>query len=253
MSTTTTAIPAATAAKPPYIILPGHRTYFGGKGSDGTYQKIINQLPPHENFISGCLGACYVMRHKRPAPRLNVGVDVNAEVVEMWRAASFPEESDFFFYNWDVVNYLDMISERFDTEKQQRTLIYLDPPYPLSARRSDRKRYANEMTDDQHSRLLDTILKMPNFLIAISSYPNDLYEHRLYDWRCIEWQSQTRRGPATEVLWMNYPEPKALHDYTYLGDDFREREAIKKRVGSLRRKIERLSDIERNFLLNSLK
>lgn len=238
--------------KPPYITLPGHRTYFGGKGSDGTYQKIINQLPPHENFISGCLGACYVMRHKRPAPRLNVGVDVHPGVVDMWRAAQFPEGSDFFFYNWDVVNYLDMIEERFDLEKKEKTVIYLDPPYPLSARRCDRKRYPNEMTDEDHCRLLDTIRRMGNFRIAISSYPNEMYDIMLSGWRRIEWQSQTRRGLATEVLWMNYPEQERLHDYTYLGDDFREREAIKKRVSSLRRKIQKLSPIERNALLDGL-
>jgi len=29
---------------------------------------------------------------------------------------------------------------------------------------------------------------------------------------------------VTEYLWCNYPAPTALHDYRYLGKDFRERE-----------------------------
>ena len=32
----------------------------------------------------------------------------------------------------------------------------------------------------------------------------------------------------TEYLWCNYPAPMALHDYRYLGKDFRERERIKR-------------------------
>ena len=40
----------------------------------------------------------------------------------------------------------------------------------------------------------------------------------------------TRGGRlATEWVWMNYPEPIALHDYRYLGEDFREREPIKRK------------------------
>ena len=42
-------------------------SYYGGKSGAGIYQQIINQIPPHEAFISGCLGYCGIMRHKRPA------------------------------------------------------------------------------------------------------------------------------------------------------------------------------------------
>ena len=72
-------------------------------------------------------------------------------------------------------------------------------------------------------------------MVMISGYWSALYADALQGWHTVSFQAMTRSGkPATEWLWMNYPEPAALHDYRYLGADFRERERIKKRcaVGS---------------------
>lgn len=42
----------------PYVDVPDIDTYFGGKGGSGVYQAIINQIPPHNSFVSGFLGHC---------------------------------------------------------------------------------------------------------------------------------------------------------------------------------------------------
>lgn len=86
-------------------------------------------------------------------------------------------------------------------------------------------------------------------MVAISSYPNEMYATELKNWRSITFQSTTRQGQATEVLYMNYDEPKRLHDYTYLGEDFRQRELIKKKYNSMKGKISRLSPLEKEMLL----
>jgi hypothetical protein len=49
-------------------------TYPGGKNGAGVYQKIINQMPPHQVYIEPFLGGAAIMRLKRPAP-LNIGID----------------------------------------------------------------------------------------------------------------------------------------------------------------------------------
>lgn len=74
----------------------------------------------------------------------------------------------------------------------------------------------------------------------------------LSSWRRIEFSSMTRQGPAIEHLYMNYPPPKKLHDYSYLGDDYRQRENIKNKQASLTRKISQLPPLERQKLFHSL-
>jgi len=52
----------------------------------------------------------------------------------------------------------------------------------------------------------------------ISGYWSELYARELKNWRSISFQAMTRGGfVATEWLWMNYPEPFELHDYSFLG------------------------------------
>ena len=63
----------------------------------------------------------------------------------------------------------------------------------------------------------------------------------------------TRGGtPATEWVWMNYPEPLALHDYRYLGDDFGERQRIKRKVQRWTSRLQAMPRLERQALLAAL-
>jgi hypothetical protein len=88
--------------------------------------------------------------------------------------------------------------------------------------------------------------------VALSSYNNSLYSEALEGWRKIEFKSQTRHGSATEVLFMNYPEPEALHDYSYLGNDYRERERIRRKILRHVDGLKRLPTHERQAILNAL-
>ena len=51
---------------------------------------------------------------------------------------------------------------------------------------------------------------------------------------------------------MSYPTPIALHDYQYLGEDFRERERIKRKIGRWQGKLKKMSRLERQALLCAL-
>jgi hypothetical protein len=106
-------------------------------------------------------------------------------------------------------------------------LIYCDPPYVRGSRRARGRLYAYEMDDHQHEDLL-TILRGLPCAVMLSGYDTPLYRDRLRDWRTVTFQTMTRGGSATEVLWMNYPEPTSLHDYQYVGGNFRARERQKR-------------------------
>ena len=56
----------------------------------------------------------------------------------------------------------------------------------------------------------------------------------------------------TARIWMNYPPPVELHDYRYLGDDFRERERITKITKNWVARLKKKPVLERNALLSAM-
>lgn len=240
--------------KPPYFN-PDIPTYFGGKGSPGTYQTIINHIPPHDYFISLCLGNCAVMRYKKPA-QSNFGFDPDPEVIRKWEELKINSLS---LYNGSFLDW-DFMFDDLHPIYSSPTFIYVDPPYLLSSRKDSRNRYKYEMKKSDHIHLLDLLvtnfLFQKNIFIAVSCYPNQLYKKILgrAGWHKIEFQSSTRRGMATEQLWMNYDikDVGELHDYSYLGETFRDRERIKRKQQSLLRKYRQLTSLEQAMFRQSL-
>ena len=82
------------------------------------------------------------------------------------------------------------------------TFIYIDPPYLQDTRKG--YLYNNEMTDEQHVKLLQ-IVKESDCKIMISAYENELYNTELIGWR-KEYKSTTAEcsKKRTETLYMNY-------------------------------------------------
>jgi DNA adenine methylase len=90
-------------------------------------------------------------------------------------------------------------------------------------------------------------------MVLISGYWSTLYANALKEWRSVSFQAMTRGGhPATEWLWYNYPEPIALHDYRYLGVDFRERERIRRKKQRWVRRLHAMPILERRALLAAI-
>lgn len=86
------------------------------------------------------------------------------------------------------------------------TLMYLDPPYVLSSRRSG-KLYVQEFTNEDQKRLLGLITES-KAKIVISGYASALYDEALKDWHRDTAMSQTTSAElAEEVIWMNYDPP----------------------------------------------
>jgi len=202
-------------------------TYFGGKGGAGTYQTIINHIRPHDCYIEPYLGGGSIMLSKRPAT-INIGNDVDSEVIAVWK------KNRLSWLNLFNRPALDLLQDFIDSDyfsQWERVCIYLDPPYPLSSRKRQQKVYRYEMTDEQHRQLLGIIRQLPAHVdVLISTYPNTLYAQMLEDWYLVKFYSQTRRGRALEYLYLNYPVVDQLHDTGYVGQDFRERGRIKKKV-----------------------
>lgn len=83
-------------------------------------------------------------------------------------------------------------------------LIYADPPYLFSSRKTTRL-YRHEMGEiPQHEALLN-VLKSHKGLVLLSGYDNELYNESLVGWYKVQFQSTNARSLAcTETLWMNF-------------------------------------------------
>lgn len=216
--------------------------YPGGKNGAGVYQTIINLMPPHQVYIEPFLGGGAIMRLKRPAS-LNIGIDRDAAAVKKISAelaTRGDSGSKFRILTGNGIGFL----ERHEFTGQE--LVYCDPPY-LKSTRTSGDLYRFEMTDTQHARLLDVLKALP-CAVMISGYYSDAYSQALANWNFHTFTGQTRGGPRTEWVWYNF-EPAALHDYRYLGTNFRERERIKRKKSRWLSRLNSMNQFERQALL----
>lgn len=222
-------------------------SYDGGKGGAGIYQWIINQIPPHRRYIDLFLGHSAVLRYKRPAEQ-QIGIELSERVIAEYWGCGIP---DLTIICGDALQLLNTAGVIADIDEQ--TLIYADPPYLMETRSHQQQLYQFEFAErEQHIALLSRLKELP-CLVAISGYYSDLYAELLTGWRTSTFKTVNRAGkPATEWLWMNYPKPLELHDYRYLGRNFRERERIKRKKQRWTARLRGMPDLERYALMEAV-
>jgi site-specific DNA-adenine methylase len=227
------------------------KSYNGGKESDGTYQKIINLMPPHDIYIEAFLGNGAIFRNKKPAFISSIGIDLDTAVFLEWQ---YIQPAGLTLINTDAIRWLENFATMASIFKKigARSLIYLDPPYPKQSRKNQKDLYKHEMDTPGHTKLLN-VARSIDANVIISSYPNELYNQVLKDWNTIEFTATTRGGTATEKVWYNYQTPTELHDYQYIGNDYREREQLKGIVSRNVTKFKRLPAVQRNAIIHELR
>lgn len=173
------------------------------------------------------------MRHKLSAVR-NIGIDADPKVVSGWHARKMPGIEL-------VCGRAEDFLARYDFRGDE--LVYSDPPYHPHTRRRARV-YTHDYTVEDHERLLVLLTSLP-CMVILSGYANPLYSSALSGWRRRTFQAKTHAGIREETLWFNFEPPQVLHDSRYLGNNFRERQSMKRRVHRLQDKVRRMPAIER--------
>lgn len=213
--------------------------YPGGKGN--CYQHIINLMPPHKIYIETHIGGGSVFENKKPSMS-TIGIDADAAVIEYWKNKNLPAAT---FINGDARSEINKI------ELKGEELIYADPPYMMSTRKGGRL-YKHEYTDDDHIDLLN-VLKKAQCPVIISGYRSSLYMESLQGWEYKEFQSQTRQGTVTESVWYNFKEAGKKADYSHIGDNFRERERVKRKRKRWLKNFKKLPPAERWAIYEELR
>ena len=215
--------------------------YPGGKGQ--FYQKFINLMPPHEVYIESHLGGGAELLKKLRAKK-NIGIEIDPNVIKRW---STTPEKNLELIHADAVEYL----KRYHFTGKE--LVYCDPPYLRETRKKYYPLYKYEYTYEQHVELLELIQSLP-CMVMISGYESTLYKQYLKGWHTYCFQAFANHHMATEWIWMNYPIPPGeLHDYRYLGDNFRERERIKLRSKYWLARLKKMPVLERNALFSNIR
>ena len=189
--------------------------YPGGKFR--CYQKLINLIPPHRVYIETHLGGGAILRNKAAAER-TIGIDRDPAVIRMFAGQFGPS---YRFVEGAAEPFLESYSFRGDE------FVYADPPYWPATRRSPRSPYRYDYSEAEHLNLLRMFrsLQCP---VMISGYANAAYDAALPGWARLAFIGTSHTGRREETVWLNYT-PTILHDIRFLGDTFRERQAIKRK------------------------
>lgn len=230
-------------------------SYPGGKAGSGVYQRLINEIPPHDTYIAAFAGRDAIARWMRPAEQV-ILIDRDPRPLDWW-AEYFPR---FELHNCDAIEWL---RHRFgltryppgcdaqSSDQRSQTFAFFDPPYPLGTRSSG-PMYRHEMSDDDHVRLLELVRSLP-CMVMICSYMSKAYAAALHDWRSFKYTSVARNGEKrTEIAWCNYPAPTVLHDTRFVGENKREREKVRRRIRRLSSTLAALPTHVRQAVIDAL-
>ena len=230
---------------PPPLLLKAPRPIVGSKAAAGVAERIVSELPRHEIYVEAFAGLAAVGRLKAPS---TIDVFIEQDLRRAQDLASLLKARG----DRAQVICADALKVLVPERIPAAAVLYCDPPYLLETRRSRRRYYQCDWLGlEQHQRFLAWVRALP-CRVLVSHYPCPLYDRALKDWRSIQFTAGTRRGRATESLWMNYPESADRHDTRFTGAGFRERERIKRKARRWARRLISLPLAERAAVLQAV-
>lgn len=213
-------------------------SYYGGKGQGGTLRQLINVIPPHDYYVEPFLGRGRLFEAKRPAGRWSYGFELDPRLVAGWKARC---RMDLIVEQRDGLQALRELLDRWSAEgvPPERVVVYCDPPYLMHTRRWKVPVYHREWSEEDHIAFL-AMLPALKARVIVSHLPCEEYATALSAWHTFTFNNKTRKGVQLEQVWTNYRPGADLHEYTYVGNTFRERERIKRQLAILCKRFDAL-------------
>lgn len=213
--------------------------YPGAKGSAGTAQQIISQIPRCIRFIDALCGSATVGAKVYGCEViLN---DLNKDTIDK---LVYTSDENITVYNLD---YREMIS-KYDLPG---SVFYFDAPYLFETRKSKKPIYKYEWQDSDHSDFLQLVNRIKSPCI-VSHYPCKMYDNALKNWRQVVFNSMTYGGLRKESIWMNFSPPVLLQCPDSVGNNFTDRQRIKRKTARLMYKLDKETPANRAAILSSI-
>jgi hypothetical protein len=233
------------------VVAMGSR-FVGAKGGAGVWQRIISEMPAHDLYVEAFAGTAQVLLHKRPA-KASLAIDSDAaacaSLTSTLAKSGERGHAGITVIHGEAISWL--AGQRFTG----RTLLYCDPPYLRSVRTTQRDYYREEFdSPKQHRELLSLLLTIDpgKCAVMLSGYRSALYDALLEHWRRIDYRAGTRGGVRVESLWLNFPPATELHDFRFVGRDFRERERLKRKKARWLARLEKMPALERAAVIAAI-
>lgn len=213
--------------------------YVGNKGGQGIRENLINYIPCSHRYFSLFYGAGGLENCKYLNGTHWVCAEKNID------NKKYETKRAVIVYN----DYKDLIEDFYFNASD---FIFADPPYLLSTRINQRRYYKYEFEIQDHIEFLNYVISL-KARILITHPSCDLYSEKLKDWVKVPFSYMTRNGMYNDCIWMNYtPGSIELYNYDCLGNNFTERQQIKRRNNNLLNKIENLPFHERKKVLREI-
>ncbi len=231
-------------------------TYDGGKNGEGVYQRLINQITPHDVLIECFAGSMAISRRIKPA-LVNIGIDKDARTLAAVQTAATAVATRLTLFEGDALELVPWLVRIF-MNAGARVFVYADPPYLMQTRSWQQPLYRHEFeTPEEHKELLAMLDALP-CNVMLSGYNSELYQ-RFFNgprgvekWREFDYTAGSHGGARVEWCWCNYPDPVALHDYSYLGKDNTDRQRIKRKIENRVRLLRACPPLERAAIIQAV-
>jgi DNA adenine methylase len=178
---------------------------------DTCYEPASNSLEQARRWLV----RCWIGRsgtRGRAGWRHDVSASRNSHMPDTWKQLPFRIRNIAKRFRDAQIEHrpaLEVI-QRFN---KPRTLIYVDPPYPLETRSGPM--YRHEMSNDDHVALLEVLVNHPA-MIVVSGYACALYDEALNNWYRVTTRALADNGgERQEILWINPVAADALEERSW--------------------------------------
>lgn len=213
-------------------------SYPGRKGGSGSWQKIISEIPKCTRFVEAMAGSA-IISSLVTGCQIIIN-DLDKDVIDGIRVKGNNVKKMNLHYQ-SIIDLYDYTGSVF----------YFDPPYLKETRSFQGNIYKHEWNQKDHANFLKAVqtIQQP---AMISHYPHQLYDYSLAGWRKISYNSMTRAGLRVENLYMNFPPPVLLQCFKNIGENFTDRQRIKRKVDRLMKRLINEPQQERAAILSAI-
>ena len=213
--------------------------YVGNKNIPGVIELLVNNLPKSKRYFSLFFGGGGLETSKYTDNAHFICSEKNKECLKYQSDTAVIEYFD----------YKDLIEENVFTTED---FVFADPPYTFCSRSSGRKYYKFEFSEECHQDFLKYIICL-NAKVMITHPECDIYNQALKNWKKIPFEYQSRNGLFKDCIWINYNTAVIeLLNYDALGNNFTERQAIKRQRKNIINKFSKMDIHLRNKILSEL-